>query len=402
MSGVVIVGAGPGGASLAFLLARRGIDVTLLERQTDFAREFRGEVLLPGGLEPFKQMGLWDELDTVPHVTLNAAQLYVNGKFRVRAAFDPATFGDLTPRWTSQPALLEMLVRECGRFPNFHFERGVHVRDLMHDGDRVSGVTLDGGREIRAGLVVGADGRTSIVRRRAQVRVHDDPTPMDVVWCRLPVPEWFVTDPHLRGYLGGGHLLITAPVPEGYMQIGWIIAKGKYGELRERGIPELLDRMAAHASPDFAEHLRRHRNDAVQPFLLSVVSDRVAHWSRPGLLLIGDAAHTMSPVGAQGLNIAIRDAIVAANHLVPAFEHGAAPDALDAAAQRIEAERLPEVVEIQNFQAVPPRVLLRNAWWARIVLALLPYVLRSGITGTRGVGLIRRVAFGVTDVRLAV
>ena len=83
------------------------------------------------------------------------------------------------------------------------------------------------------------------------------------------------------------------------MQIGWIIAKGKYGELCERGISELLDRMAAHASPDFAEHLRRHRNDAVQPFLLSVVSDRVAHWSRPGLLLIGDAAHTMSPVGAQ-------------------------------------------------------------------------------------------------------
>ncbi|HTK99825.1 MAG TPA: FAD-dependent monooxygenase [Pseudomonadales bacterium] len=213
---------------------------------------------------------------------------------------------------------------------------------------------------------------------------------------------WFVCHPHLRGYLGGGHLLITAPVPEGYMQIGWIIAKGKYGELRERGIPELLDRMAAHASPDFAEHLRRHRNDAVQPFLLSVVSDRAAHWSRPGLLLIGDAAHTMSPVGAQGLNIAIRDAIVAANHLVPAFEHGAAPDAIDAAAQRVETERLPEVVEIQNFQAVPPRFLLRNAWWTRIVLPWLPYVLRSGITGTRGVALFRRVAFGVTDVRLTV
>src|SRR4030095_13595510 len=142
-------------------------------------------VLLPGGLEPFKQMGLWDALDAVPHVTLNAAQLYVNGKLRVRAAFDPATFGDLTPRWTSQPALLEMLVSECSRFPNFHFERGVHVRDLVHAGDRVAGVTLDGGREIRAALVVGADGRSSIVRRRAAVIVHDDPTPMDVVWCRL-------------------------------------------------------------------------------------------------------------------------------------------------------------------------------------------------------------------------
>jgi 2-polyprenyl-6-methoxyphenol hydroxylase-like FAD-dependent oxidoreductase len=402
MNGVVIVGAGPGGASLAFLLARRGIDVTLLERQTDFAREFRGEVLLPGGLEPFKQMGLWDALDTVPHVTLNAAQLYVNGKLRVRAAFDPATFGDLTPRWTSQPPLLEMLVSECSRFPNFHFERGVHVRDLVHDGGRVDGVKLDGGREIRAALVVGADGRTSIVRRRADVAVRNDPTPMDVVWCRLPIPEWFVTDPHLRGYLGGGHLLLTAPVPEGYMQIGWIIAKGKYGELRERGIPALLDRMAAHASPDFADHLARHRNDAVQPFLLSVVSDRVTPWSRPGLLLIGDAAHTMSPVGAQGLNIAIRDAIIAANHLVPAFDGGAAPEAIDAATQRIEAERVPEVKEIQEFQAVPPRVLLRDVWWARLALQLIPFFVRSGIGGSRRVAIVRRVAFGITDVKLAV
>ena len=402
MSGVIIVGAGPGGATLAYLLARRGIDVTLLERQTDFAREFRGEVLLPGGLEPFKQMGLWNALDTVPHMTLRAVALYVNGKPRVRAGFDPATFGDLAPRWVSQPALLEMLVDQARRHPRFCFERGVHARDLLLESERVVGVTLDGGRELRGALVVGADGRTSIVRRRAAPRVLSDPTPMDVVWCKLPVPTWFAADPHLRGYIGGGHLLIAAPVYDQHMQIAWIIPKGKYGELRERGIPDLIDRMRAHVSPDLAEHLAQHRSSPMQPFLLSVVSDRVAQWTRPGLLLIGDAAHTMSPVGAQGLNIAIRDAIVAANHLVPAFESGASADEIDAAASRTEAERTPEVVEIQRLQGIPPRVLLRDTWWSRLVLSVLPHVLQSGITGAQRVAVIRQLAFGTSAVKLAV
>jgi 2-polyprenyl-6-methoxyphenol hydroxylase-like FAD-dependent oxidoreductase len=321
----------------------------------------------------------------------------------VRASFDPTTFGDLAPRWTSQPALLEMLVRECRRSPSFRFERGTAVRDLIHDGERVVGVRLDGGREQHADLVVGADGRTSIVRRRAEVAVENDPTPIDVVWCKLPVPDWFAADPHLRAYVGGGHLLIAAPVYGGHMQIAWIIAKGKYGELRGRGMADWLEQMALHVSPDLAEHIRRHRDASVQPFLLNTVSDRVAHWSRPGVLLIGDAAHTMSPVGGQGLNIAIRDAIVAANHLVPVFERGGASQAdIDGASVRIEQERVPEIVEIQRLQAVPPRVVLRDTWWTRLALVLLPHFLRSNFTAPRRGTLIQRIAFGVTDVKLAV
>jgi 2-polyprenyl-6-methoxyphenol hydroxylase-like FAD-dependent oxidoreductase len=344
-------------------------------------------------------MRLWDALEAVPHVTLNAAALYVNGRLRARANFTPDVFGDLSPRWTSQPALLEMLIGEARRHPSFRFERGVHVRELVRDGDRVVGVALDGGRELRSALVIGADGRTSIVRRRSGVSVESDPTPMDVVWCKLPLPPWFDADPHLRGYVGGGHLLLAAPVYDQHLQIAWIIPKGEYGELRERGIPDLIDRMAAHVSPDLAEHLQRHRGSSVQPFLLSVVSDRVREWHRPGLLLIGDAAHTMSPVGAQGLNIAIRDAIVAANHLVPALANGTS---LDDAALRIEADRSPEVKEIQQLQAVPPRVLLRDTWWSSLVLTLLPHVLRSAVTGTRRMAVIRRLLFGTRDVKLAV
>jgi 2-polyprenyl-6-methoxyphenol hydroxylase-like FAD-dependent oxidoreductase len=255
---------------------------------------------------------------------------------------------------------------------------------------------------VRGDLVVGADGRGSVVRRRARLPESRDPTPMDVVWCKLPLPAFLAGGDVLRAHLGGGHLLIAAPVYDGRLQIAWIIPKGSFGEIRERGMPECLDAMAAHVSPDLAEHLRRHRDAAVHPFLLSTVSDRVLEWTRPGLLLIGDAAHTMSPVGAQGLNIAIRDAVVAANHLVPALLGGADPRAVDAAAKRVQEERVPEVSQVQRLQALPPRVILRDTWWSRLALGVVPWLLRSDIGRGRRGALFRRLAFGVTEVQLAV
>ncbi len=182
MGRVVIVGPGPGGSTLDYLLARRGVDVVLLERQTDFAREFRGEVLMPGGLEPFKQIGLWNELNSVPHTALDAVELYVNGRHRFRAELSSSLLGDLKPRWTSQPALLEMLVEQSQQFENFQFERGVVVRGLLEEDGRVVGVQIAGDLEVHGDLVVGADGRTSIVRRRSGIAVSRDPTPMDIVW----------------------------------------------------------------------------------------------------------------------------------------------------------------------------------------------------------------------------
>lgn len=402
MSRVVIVGAGPAGATLAYLLARRGIDVLLIERQRDFSREFRGEVLFPGGLEPFVQMGLREALDAVPHIEICAAELYVNGKKRLRAEFGAEQFNGLLPRWTSQPALLEMLVAECGRFASFRFERGTRVRDLVEQDGRIVGVLLADEREERADLVVGADGRTSIVRRRSGIPVSQDPIPMDIVWCKLPKPPYLDGDPHLRAFVGGGHLLIAAPAYDDRLQVAWIIAKGRYSDIRERGMPACLDQMAAQVSPDLAEHIRRHRKDSINPFLLSTVSDRVEHWSKPGMLLIGDAAHTMSPVGAQGLNIAIRDAVVAANHLVPAFASGATAEVIDTAARAIEAERLPEVSLIQRRQAAPPKVVLRDTWWARLVLMVAPRLLGMDVARARRGTMFRDFAFGVTDVNVRV
>ncbi len=402
MARVVIAGAGPAGAVLAYLLARRGVEVVLLERHTDFAREFRGEVLQPGGLEPFRQMGLWKQLEAVPHTTLGALELYLNGRRVARAAFDPEAFGDYQPRWLSQPALLEMLVQEAAQHPSFTLERGANVRSLVEQDGRVVGVRLVGDREVRGDLVVGADGRSSAVRRRARLPQQADRAPMDVVWCKLPLPEFLAGDPHARFYAGAGHLAVAAPVYDDALQLAWIIEKGSYGELRERGVPEYLEEMARHVSPDLAAHVHRHRDDGVSPFLLSVVADRVTEWTRPGLLVIGDAAHTMSPVGAQGINIAIRDAVVAANHLVPTFREGPDPAAIDRASRAIQDERLREVSLIQRIQAQPPRVVLRNTWWSRLALRAAMPLLAAAVPLARNGPLFRRFAFGVTDVRLQV
>ena len=405
MGSVVVVGAGPGGAVLAYLLVRRGVDVTLLERQHDFAREFRGEVLLPGGLEPFAQMGLWEALQTVPQVDLRGGDLYVNGQEVVRLSFADEGFGPSGPRWMSQPGLLEMLVTECAKHPGFRFLRGTAARGLVREDGRFVGVAARGDAgdvEIRADLVVGADGRTSLLRRRGGFRVRTDPTPMDIVWCKVPMLREMADPPRLRAYAGRGHLLIVAPVYDGTLQIGWVIPKGRFGEIRERGMPECLDAMAEHASPDLAAHLRRHRNDAIQPFLLSTVSDCVHDWTRPGLLLLGDAAHTMSPVGAQGLNVAIRDAVVAANHLVPVLSGDAAPEAVDAAARAVQAERGHEIRVTQRAQRLAPYVVLRDGWLNRAFFEAVRLIAGKGPRRERVSRAFQRLGLGVDEVRLEV
>ena len=224
---------------------------------------------------------------------------------------------------------------------------------------------------------------------------------MDVVWCKVPLPEYARDEKPFRGYLGHGRLLLAAPVHDGMLQLGWVIRKGAFGEVRERGMESCLREMANHVSPDLAEHLRRNAQNAVHPFLLSTVSDRVTEWSRPGMLVIGDAAHTMSPVGAQGINIALRDAIVASNHLAPVLRAGADPQAIDAAARAVQAERTPEVAVIQRLQARAPGIVFHDVWWTRLLLRAAPLLLRSGIASGARDAAIRRFALGVTTVKLA-
>jgi 2-polyprenyl-6-methoxyphenol hydroxylase-like FAD-dependent oxidoreductase len=402
MAEVVIAGAGPAGAALAYLLARRGVAVTLVERHTDFAREFRGEGLMPSGVDAFVQMGLGPQLDAVPHRQMTAIEAYRGARRLFR--FTTADAGIQGPRLVSQPALLEMLVAEASRFPSFRLERGTTVRDLVLDGERVAGVRVEstaGASERRGDLVIGTDGRASVLRVRAGLHEERAPQAFDLVWCKIPLPD-FQRDGTARAYLGRGHAALAFPSYDGRLQVGWIIEKGSFGELRRRGLEGWLDAMEAHVAPDFAAHLRAHRGDVTHPFLLDVVCDRLLRWTRPGLLLLGDAAHPMSPVGAQGINIALRDALVAANHLVPALTAGASPDALDAAARRVQEERLPEVTAIQNLQQGPPQALFGDTWVSRLALDwILPVLVRTGLAQRLFAAGFRRFAYGVTAVRLA-
>ncbi len=403
MSHVVIVGAGPAGASLGYLLARRGVDVTLLERRRDFAREFRGEVLMPSGIAALEQMGLHAQLAALPSYRPQTIAAYLNGKPLFSASLDTGSSEDFQFLAVSQPALLEMLVAEAGASSSFNLIRGASVKELIRDDGHVTGVRIrtdDDEQELKADLVIGADGRNSVIRKQAGFATRHVSAPMDIVWCKLPCPDdW----PGVRAYAGRGHLLIAYHTWDDTLQLGWVILKGTFGDLRSRGIEQWVDEMANHVSPDFADHLRAHGDAVHKPFLLETVSDCVERWSGPGVLVIGDAAHTMSPVGGQGINIALRDAIVAANHLVPVLTPPE-PDrnALAAALDDIEAERMTEVREIQALQAQPPKVLLSRAWWGEPVRHIVAALLSKPAVRQRAAGRVSVFFNGVTDVQLAV
>jgi 2-polyprenyl-6-methoxyphenol hydroxylase-like FAD-dependent oxidoreductase len=409
---VVIVGAGPAGAGLALLLASRGLAVTLVERQRDFDREFRGEAMTPSGLAALAAMGVDVERSGIAHARPTELEIYVERRLALHLDASALAFAGPTPLMVSQPALLEHLVAEAGRYPGFQLLRGAAVRDLLHEGHRVAGVRVEiprdeqgsphGERSLEASLVVGADGRASIVRRRGGFAAHERDTPLDVVWTKLPWPEAWVGGAPARAYVAGGHLLLAFPEPAGGIQLAWIIVKGSYGELKSRGVEDWVREMANHASADLAAHLRANAGRLARPFLLSAVTDRVEGWARPGALLIGDAAHTMSPVGGQGINLALRDAIVAANRLVPALRGGAGPAALDAAAAAIESERAPEIDRIQALAAQPPRLVLGRGWLASLARRALPLALRLPFSRSAAARTAGQFLYGVTDVHLAV
>jgi 2-polyprenyl-6-methoxyphenol hydroxylase-like FAD-dependent oxidoreductase len=349
---VLIVGAGPAGAASALLLARAGLRVTLVEREADFERVFRGEGLMPSGVDALLEMGLGGLLAAIPCRRLESWDVYVGGQPVFSVPEPVAELGERAVRVIPQPAFLEALVAEAGRFRGFRFESGVGVRGLLREQGRVVGVRLQGGgggeEERRADLVLGCDGRASTVRARAGLELRLLPEHYDVAWFKLPAP------PRLQERCC--MMLMTASPAraaacytswDGCLRFALLIPKGRLRALRP---VEWVDEMARTAPPWLAEHLRSSRAGLEGPQLLDVVVGRCPRWSAPGCLLLGDAAHPMSPIRAQGINLALRDAIVAANHLVPALRRGAAPEALDAAAVAVQVEREPEVVRAQTLQ----------------------------------------------------
>ena len=396
---VVIVGAGPTGTALALLLVQRGISVTLVEAAKDFYRVFRGEGLMPSGLDALEQMGLSAVLERVPHRPLDAWEFIIDNQPLFKVAEPMGSHYSCT--LVSQPPLLEALIAEAQGYPGFEFVQGVSVKDLLWNGDRISGVKLSDGREIAAELVIGADGRNSMVRQRATLELVKQPKAIDVLWFKLPAHPRFVTDNVFCSILNYNQgFSIFHGAESGKLHLAWILSAEDKADWKETAWAETF---ATLSPPWLAEHFRECAETIEPPIRLSVVVGRCPVWHRPGVMLLGDAAHPMSPVRAQGINLAFRDVIVAANHLVPLFQAGASGSAIDLALAQIQAEREPEIIRAQTLQLQEARQgekLRNNALLRSLVTYLAPLIRKRLQTSwmTRQVELRQ----GITQVTLAV
>ena len=352
-----VVGGGPAGAVLALLLARQGIPVALLEAHQDFAREFRGDTIHPSTMELMDELGLADSLLQLPHSKIRNLTLHT-----ARGPVTVVDFGRLTTRYPyvtfmPQERFLEFVTAEAQRYPSFRLLMGASVQELIEEGGVVRGVRYrgqDGWHEVRALLTVGADGRFSRLRHLSGLpeAIKTSP-PMDVLWFRLPrKPD----EPGGgMGRIRGGHILGLLDRGD-HWQVGYVIPKGAYQRLHAAGL-EALRHSIVELAPELADRVDQLR-EWKQVSLLSVESSRLPRWYRPGLLLIGDAAHVMSPVGGVGINYAIQDAVVAANVLAGPLKEGRVRPADLAAVQR--RREWPTRI-IQGLQTIVQRQVVAGA-----------------------------------------
>lgn len=348
MPQVIIVGAGPTGATLALLLAKRGITVSLIEAAKDFHRVFRGEGLMPSGLDALSQMGLSEILQQIPHREFSAWEVILGKKtlFRVDEPMEPNS-----PPCTlvPQPPLLTALIEQAQAYSEFEFIQGFPVKDLLRVDDRVAGVKLGDGREIFASVVIGADGRNSVIRQRAGLHLEKQPKDIDILWFKLADSPKFVSENVFYAVSNGDKSFgLFHGAEEGKLDLSWILFPQDEIDLKPAQWAPIF---ASVAPPWMAEHILTHADTIEKPIKLSVVVGRCPSWYAPGVMLLGDAAHPMSPIRAQGINVALRDVIVAVNHLVPLLKANATGAEIDAALAKIQAEREPEIIRAQQLQS---------------------------------------------------
>jgi 2-polyprenyl-6-methoxyphenol hydroxylase-like FAD-dependent oxidoreductase len=345
-----VIGCGPAGAMLGLMLAREGVDVLVLEKHADFLRDFRGDTLHPSTMEIMDELGLADGLLELEHTKAPRIEARLPGGTvtvadfrRLETRYPYITF---MPQWD----FLDYVTGEAKRYPNFRMEMNAEAKGLILEDGIVRGVryeTPEGPREARALLTVAANGRSSLFREQAGLKMVRTSPPIDVLWFRLSRREGDPEDTF--GYAAGGRFMVVINRGE-YWQIAYAIRKGEYQSVREVGL-EAFRKSVGDAIPDLADRTGElHDWDAIK--LLSVQADRLRRWHRPGLLCIGDAAHAMSPVGGIGINLAIADAVAAANILARPLRVGWARSG-DLAAVQLRRE-LPTRA-IQAFQSVVQR-----------------------------------------------
>jgi 2-polyprenyl-6-methoxyphenol hydroxylase-like FAD-dependent oxidoreductase len=385
-----IVGGGPAGMMLGYLLGRAGIDVVVLEKHADFFRDFRGDTVHPSTLQVMDELGLIDGFLKLPHQRLQKMEGMFGGETvrladlgRLNVKYPFIAF---MPQWD----FLNFLRESGKRFASLNVMMSTEAVDLLRDGERVTGVkatTPDGAIDIEADLTIACDGRHSLVRERAGLAVEEIGAPMDVLWFRAGKRER--ESENLFARVDPGKMMVTFDRGD-YWQCAFVIAKGQYDAVKARGIPALLEDIARMA-PILKSGLSELKSwDDVK--LLTVAVNRLKRWTRPGLLCIGDAAHAMSPIGGVGVNLAVQDAVATANLLASRLMINGVPseEELDAVRRRREfpvkmTQRMQVVVQNNIVSAAlkPGNQPLKAPLVMRLVTAV-PWL--QGITA-RFVGL---------------
>jgi 2-polyprenyl-6-methoxyphenol hydroxylase-like FAD-dependent oxidoreductase len=351
----VIVGGGPAGMMAGYLLARAGVQVAVLEKHADFNRDFRGDTIHPSTLELMYELGLLEEFLKQPHQEVRELRAVVNGQIVPIADFTGlptrCKFIAFMPQWD----FLNFVSRHAKRFPSFQLHMETEVVDLLIENDRVVGVrakTPRGQLQIRADLVIGADGRHSVVQPRAGLERREFGVPIDALWMRISKKK---DDPEQSfGFFQHGKLLVMLDRGD-YWQCGFVIPKGGFEEIKARGLPQFQNEIVSFAGflCDRVEEL----DDWSKIKLLTVQINRLRDWCREGLLCIGDSAHAMSPAGGVGINLAIQDAVATANLLAEKLRNGP--------------------VSVDDLR----QVQLRRGWPTRLIQGMQVFIHRRVVTG---------------------
>jgi 2-polyprenyl-6-methoxyphenol hydroxylase-like FAD-dependent oxidoreductase len=365
---LVIAGGGPAGVMAGLLFARAGCTVQVLEKHADFFRDFRGDTVHPSTLELLRELGLYDEFLKRPHDEIRSITARVANRQITIADLShlpvKSRFVVLMPQWD----FLDFLAQEARHYPTFSLRMEAEVVDLVIDNGRVGGVRLKDGDEVRARLTIAADGRSSILREMAGLPKKDLGAPIDVLWFRLPKEKTATNE--TGGTFGSGTFVVELDRGD-YWQCAYVVPKGAADEIEREGLPAFRASIA-RAAPELAPVVDT-LEDWDQVKLLSVSLDRLTRWWRPGLLAIGDAAHAMSPVGGVGINLAIQDAVAAANILAAPLARG---ENVDPLLRKVQERRIFPTRVVQGAQRAIHNRVLTPLVIRKAVLDKVPWPLR--------------------------